>query len=242
MRYYAHFGHKEFILCLGYGAHHIKDYFLDYRETESNDFVLREGEVELQGSDIADWTIHFVHTGLESPIGERLRRVRHLVEDEEMFLANYADVLTDAPLDRDGRDVPRQRTPRPRCSPCRRRRVFHIVDVDRERPRELDLPGHRHARSGRTGATSRCAPRSIDHIPENGDLVGDACTQPREGGPAALLPLRRLLAARGHAQGAQRARGGVPGRHAPLDALGATSPSARRWRASSTQALGAPGG
>src|SRR3954452_22831888 len=72
MRYYAHFGHDEFILCLGYGAHHIKDYFLDYHETESNDFVLRRGEVELQGSDIADWTIHFVHTGLESPIGERL--------------------------------------------------------------------------------------------------------------------------------------------------------------------------
>ena len=122
MRYYAHFGHKEFILCLGYGAHHVKDYFLNYRETESNDFVLRKGEVELQGSDIADWTIHFVHTGLESPIGERLRRVRHLVEDEEMFLANYADVLTDAPIDRHDRDVPRLRTPSPRCSPCPRRR------------------------------------------------------------------------------------------------------------------------
>ena len=80
MRYYAHFGHKDFVLCLGYGAHHIKDFFLNYDETESNDFVLHGGEVELLGSDIQDWTITFVHTGLDSPIGERLRRVRALVE------------------------------------------------------------------------------------------------------------------------------------------------------------------
>jgi glucose-1-phosphate cytidylyltransferase len=99
MRYYAHFGHKDFVLCLGYGAHHIKDFFLSYDETASNDFVLRGTDVELLGSDIQDWTITFAHTGLASPIGERLRRVRHLVEGEEMFLANYADVLTDAPLD-----------------------------------------------------------------------------------------------------------------------------------------------
>ena len=56
--------------------------------------------VELLGSDIQDWTITFVHTGLDSPIGERLRRVRAHVEGEDMFLANYADVLTDAPLDK----------------------------------------------------------------------------------------------------------------------------------------------
>jgi hypothetical protein len=100
MRYYAHFGHTDFVLCLGYGAHHIKDFFLNYSETASNDFVLRGGDVELLGSDIQDWTITFVHTGLDSPIGERLRRVRRHVADEEMFLANYADALTDAPLDR----------------------------------------------------------------------------------------------------------------------------------------------
>ncbi len=43
MRYYAHFGHNEFILCLGYGASAVKDYFLNYRETHSNDFVLSDG-------------------------------------------------------------------------------------------------------------------------------------------------------------------------------------------------------
>ena len=106
MRYYAHFGHKDFVLCLGYGAHHIKDFFLNYDETASNDFVLRGGGVELLGSDIQDWTITFVHTGLDSPIGERLRRVRAHVEGEDMFLANYADVLTERAAGQDDRAVP----------------------------------------------------------------------------------------------------------------------------------------
>lgn len=99
MRYYAHFGHKDFVLCLGYGASYIKDYFLNYDESASNDFVMRGGRVELMGSDISDWSITFVDTGLESAIGERLRRVRSHLDDCEYFLANYADVLTDAPLD-----------------------------------------------------------------------------------------------------------------------------------------------
>ena len=99
MRYYAHFGHSDFILCLGHGGHHIKDFFLHYDETAATDFVLRDGGVELLGGDVQDWTITFVHTGLDASIGERLRRVRHLVEGEEMFFVNYADLLTDAPLD-----------------------------------------------------------------------------------------------------------------------------------------------
>lgn len=100
MRYYAHFGHTDFILCLGYGASAVKDFFLNYDETRSNDFVLEDGgrKLTLFNTDIADWRITLVDTGLHSPIGERLRRVRHLVDNEPMFMANYADVLTDAPL------------------------------------------------------------------------------------------------------------------------------------------------
>lgn len=100
MRYYAHFGHKEFILALGYGAHVVKDYFLEYRETASNDFVLSDGgrSVELVTHDISDWRITFADTGLNTQIGERLRRVRRYLGDDEMFLAHYGDVLTDAPM------------------------------------------------------------------------------------------------------------------------------------------------
>lgn len=99
MRYYAHHGHTEFVLALGYGAKAIKDYFLNYDETATNDFVLRGGkDVDLLSSDLADWRITFVDTGLNSSIGERLRRVRQYLDDDEYFMANYADVLSDLPL------------------------------------------------------------------------------------------------------------------------------------------------
>jgi len=100
MRYYAHFGHKDFILCLGYKADSIKKYFLDYDETISNDFVLSEGgrKVDLLASDIQDWKITFADTGLNSNIGMRLKAVQHFLRDEEMFLANYSDGVSDLPL------------------------------------------------------------------------------------------------------------------------------------------------
>ena len=100
MRYYAHYGHTDFVLCLGYGASAVKDFFLSYDETRSNDFALEgaDRQVKLFKTDISDWRVTFVDTGLHSAIGERLRRVRRFVEDEEMFLANYADVFTNAPL------------------------------------------------------------------------------------------------------------------------------------------------
>ncbi len=123
MRYYAHFGHRDFILCLGYRADAIKDYFLHYSEAVSNDFVLSEGgrRIELLGSDIEDWRITFADTGLDTTIGERLRRVRHLLDGEEMFLANYGDTLTDAPLDQLVERVPGDRTPWPPSWPSARR-------------------------------------------------------------------------------------------------------------------------
>jgi glucose-1-phosphate cytidylyltransferase len=100
MRYYAHFGHKEFILCLGYKADSIKQYFLQYEETLSNDFVMSEGgrKIDLLASDIQDWKITFVDTGLNSNIGMRLKAVQPLLEGDEMFLANYSDGVSDLPL------------------------------------------------------------------------------------------------------------------------------------------------
>ena len=100
MKYYAHFGHKDFILCLGYRADAIKKYFLDYNECASNDFVLSGGgkKVELFNSDIQDWRITFADTGINSNIGQRLKAVEKHLEGEEEFLANYSDGLTDLPL------------------------------------------------------------------------------------------------------------------------------------------------
>lgn len=102
MRYYAHYGHKEFILCLGYHGELIREYFLNYNEYCSNDFVLRDGgkSLELLHTDIKDWTITFVDTGLHSKIGERLVAVRDFIGADEYFLANYSDGLTDLDLEK----------------------------------------------------------------------------------------------------------------------------------------------
>ncbi len=100
MRYYAHFGHKDFILCLGYQGQMIRDYFLKYNECLSNDFTLSDGgkKIELYSSDIQDWRITFVETGLHSNIGQRLLRVKKYLDKDEMFLANYSDGLSDVPV------------------------------------------------------------------------------------------------------------------------------------------------
>lgn len=102
MKWYAHHGHDEFILCLGHRGEAIKEFFLQYDEATSNDFVLRKGgrDIVYANTDIDDWTIHFVDTGQHSTIGERLLRVRHLIGDDTIFLANYSDGVTDLDLSR----------------------------------------------------------------------------------------------------------------------------------------------
>jgi glucose-1-phosphate cytidylyltransferase len=100
MKYYAHFGHKDFILCLGYRAEVIKNYFVNYNEFLSNDFVLSNGgkDVRVFNSDIHDWTMTFVDTGASSNIGQRLKAVEKYLCDDEVFLANYSDNLTNFQL------------------------------------------------------------------------------------------------------------------------------------------------
>ena len=97
MKYYSYFGHKEFILCLGYKGDAIKKFFLNYDECLSGDFVLSNGDKKhkLFTSDIEDWKITFAETGLRSPLGDRLKKVEKYLCDDEVFLANYADGLTD---------------------------------------------------------------------------------------------------------------------------------------------------
>ncbi|MCV7178482.1 glycosyltransferase family protein [Mycolicibacterium sphagni] len=173
MRYYAHFGHKEFILCLGYGASHIKDFFLEYRETASNDFVMRDGQVHLLDNDISDWTITFVDTGLESPIGERLRRVRDYLDGDEYFLANYADVLTDAHLDdvvdrfhASGAAASMMLVP-PQQS-------FHCVEV-KDSGEVKEIIPVADLQVWVNGGFFVLTQEIFDYLPPGGDLVGDAC-------------------------------------------------------------------
>jgi glucose-1-phosphate cytidylyltransferase len=100
MKYYAHYGHTDFILCLGYKGNVIKDYFLRYDESVSNDFVWSKGGQNIQylNRDIDDWTITFVETGATANVGERLKAVEPHLKGEEVFLANYGDGLSDVPF------------------------------------------------------------------------------------------------------------------------------------------------
>jgi glucose-1-phosphate cytidylyltransferase len=101
MKYYAHFGHTEFILCLGYRGDLIKRYFVEYVEWLSNDFQLSgsNGDIRLYGRDLGEWRITFADTGLYANVGQRLLAVRRYLENEPVFLANYSDGLSDLPLD-----------------------------------------------------------------------------------------------------------------------------------------------
>jgi glucose-1-phosphate cytidylyltransferase len=104
MRYYAHYGHKDFILCLGYRGDLIREYFLNYAESMTNDFTLTglgtdERKVDVLDHDTEGWRITCVDTGLHSNIGQRLLRVRKYLQGERAFLANYADGLSDLPVD-----------------------------------------------------------------------------------------------------------------------------------------------
>jgi glucose-1-phosphate cytidylyltransferase len=174
MRYYAHFGHTDFVLCLGHGASIVKDFFLQYDETRSNNFVLegRTRDVRLFNTDISDWRITFVDTGLHSPIGERLRRVRRFVEDDPIFLANYADVLTNADLpdmiDRFATSaaivgllaVPPQSS-------------HHAVDIG-EDGSITNITPMRDMRHWENGGYFLLRPGIFDELNENEDLVEDA--------------------------------------------------------------------
>jgi glucose-1-phosphate cytidylyltransferase len=100
MHYYSEYGHTDFILTLGYKANIIKEFFLNYRPQVYADCVVSGfgAHVELLSKPEEDWRITLIDTGIWRNIGERLWAVRDYVKDEEIFLANYSDGLSDAPL------------------------------------------------------------------------------------------------------------------------------------------------
>jgi glucose-1-phosphate cytidylyltransferase len=133
MRYYAHYGHNEFILCLGYRADLIKEFFLGYNEALYADVtVSRNGkEVEFLEPDVQDWKVTLVDTGEASNIGERLLAVADHLRGEEMFLANYSDGLSDLDL---GRFVDDFRATDAACTflSVRPSQSFHVIAADDE--------------------------------------------------------------------------------------------------------------
>jgi glucose-1-phosphate cytidylyltransferase len=131
MKYYSHYGHREFILCLGHKGDSIKRFFLDYNEAMSSDFVLSEGgrKVHLMNNDFQHWNITFVDTGPRASVGERLRAVQEHLNGEEMFLANYVDGLTNLDLDKMVEHF-RQSNKIGCFVSVRPTQTFHLVEID----------------------------------------------------------------------------------------------------------------
>src|ERR1019366_3506436 len=100
MQYYSHFGHKDFVLCLGFKATVVKEFFLNYRPQIYADCVVsgHGSNVEFLSEPEEDWRVTLIDTGIWRNIGERLWAVRDHVKDEEIFLANYSDGLADVDL------------------------------------------------------------------------------------------------------------------------------------------------
>lgn len=129
MKYYAHFGHKEFILCLGWKGSRIKEFFLHYDECVANDFTLEQGKIALKNRDIHDWKITFVDTGQLASVGERLVQVRELLADDEVFLANYSDALSDLHLPNLLHDF-NEMNAVATCLCVKPRQSFHLIKAD----------------------------------------------------------------------------------------------------------------
>ena len=209
MKYYAHFGHKDFILCLGYKAEAIKEYFLNYNEALSNDFVLdgrRQAGRAARAATSTTGGSRSSTPGCSRTIGERLRAVEPHLDDEEIFLANYGDGLTDAPLDDMIDDAQARRQDRAASSACSR-----TYQLPRRRRSTTTAASRRSTTSttartsGSTAASSSSAARSSTTSSGRGPGRG-AVPAPDRRGPAGGLPLRGLLGADGHAQGQAAAR------------------------------------
>ena len=97
MKTYAFYGHKDFILCLGYKGDMIKDYFLKFEEL-TNDFTLNlrsknERIIYHNHDGLVDWNITFINTGQQTQTGSRVAQIKDYIGKDEEFLLTYGDGL-----------------------------------------------------------------------------------------------------------------------------------------------------
>jgi len=100
MKIYAKFGYKDFNIALGYKAEVIKDYFLNYREINSDFTIdLGNGKLETHQSSNVDWKVTLVDTGINSMTGGRIKRMKDFIGNET-FLLTYGDGLANIDIDK----------------------------------------------------------------------------------------------------------------------------------------------
>jgi glucose-1-phosphate cytidylyltransferase len=99
MKHYAHYGHKEFYVALGYKGEYIKRYFLDYLSLNGSMSIdLASGKIESRNRDSEDWVINLIDTGFDTPTGSRVQRLRSLLNNEPVMVT-YGDGVCDIDLD-----------------------------------------------------------------------------------------------------------------------------------------------
>lgn len=100
MKQYTHWGHNEFIVCLGYKGFMIKEYFLNYFKHNSDVTVdLSNNQVEVHQTNAENIKVTLVDTGLETMTAGRLKRVEKYIGNEE-FLLTYGDGVSDIDMNK----------------------------------------------------------------------------------------------------------------------------------------------
>jgi len=97
MKTYAHFGHKEFILCLGYKGDMIREYFRNYLWNTCDTTLMlgRSPAVQFHNSHgEEDWKVHLADTGEGSMTAYRVRQIQRYIPRGESFLLTYGDGLS----------------------------------------------------------------------------------------------------------------------------------------------------
>lgn len=96
MKTYYHHGVREFIICCGYRGYKIKEYFVNYALHMSDVTIdSQSGEIDIHNKRGEDWRVSLVDTGETTMTGGRLKRIKHLVEEDEAFCMTYGDGLAD---------------------------------------------------------------------------------------------------------------------------------------------------
>jgi glucose-1-phosphate cytidylyltransferase len=99
MKHYAHFGHDEFFVALGYKGEVVKHFFLDYHRLNGSMTIdLGTGEVERRDLEIEKWRVHLVDTGLETNTGGRIKRLAPWLQGET-FMVTYGDGVSNVDVD-----------------------------------------------------------------------------------------------------------------------------------------------
>ena len=98
MKEYSHFGFNEFIICLGYKQHMVKEFFADYYLYSSDvTFDLSKNEMEVHNHYAEPWKVTLVDTGLHTMTGGRIKRVKDYIGDET-FMLTYGDGVSDVDI------------------------------------------------------------------------------------------------------------------------------------------------